>query len=75
MVSEKFHCHSIIDKSNYLKKGTKSDISYITHQCAKFYENPKESHTKARKWLVLYLKGTKDKGLVLNCMKEKGINL
>ena len=47
-----FHYRSIIGKLNCLEKGMKSDISYITHQCTRFYENLKESHTKAIRWLV-----------------------
>ena len=31
---QSFHYRSIIGKLNYLEKGTRSDISYITHQCA-----------------------------------------
>ena len=29
-----FHYGSIIGKLNYLQKGLRSDILYITHQCA-----------------------------------------
>ena len=54
-----FHYRSVIGKLNYLEKGTRSDISYITHQCARFTESPKNSHTKALQWLARYLKGTK----------------
>ena len=36
-----FHYRSIIGKLNYLERGTRSDISYITHQCARFAESPK----------------------------------
>ena len=60
-----FHYRSIIGKLNYLERGTRSDISYITHQCARFVENPKESHAKAVRWLGRYLRSTKDKGLIL----------
>ncbi len=34
----------MIGKLNYLEKGTRSDISYIVHQCARFTDDPKESH-------------------------------
>ena len=60
-----FHYRSVIGKLNYLERGTRSDISYITHQCARFVEEPKESHAKAIRWLGRYLKSTKDKGLIL----------
>ena len=70
-----FHYRSIIGKLHYLEKGTRSDISYITHQCARFLQDPKESHAKAIRWIARYLKGTKDKGLILNPKKEKGLEV
>ena len=70
-----FHYRSVIGKLNYLEKGTRSNISYITHQCARFSESPKNSHAKALRWLARYLKGTKEKGLILNPDKTKGIEL
>ena len=60
-----FHYRSVIGKLNYLERGTRSDISYITHQCARFVEHPKESHAKAVRWLGRYLRATKGKGLIL----------
>ena len=32
----RFHYRSLIGKINYLDKGTRPDISYATHQCARF---------------------------------------
>ena len=40
-----FDYRSIIGKLNYLEKGTRSDIAYITHQCARFTSDPKREHT------------------------------
>jgi Reverse transcriptase (RNA-dependent DNA polymerase). len=56
-----FNYRSLIGKLNYLKRGTRSDISYIVHQCARFTSNPKEQHGQAIKWLGRYLKATKIK--------------
>lgn len=70
-----FHYRSIIGKLNYLEKGTRSDISYITHQCARFTDCPKESHAKAIRWLARYLKGTRDKGLIIKPEEGKGLEL
>ncbi len=39
------------------------------HQCAHFSPDPKQPHADAAKWLGRYLKGTKDKGMIL---KPKG---
>ena len=60
-----FHYRSVIGKLKYLERGTRSDISYITHQCARFVEHPKESHAKAIRWLGRYLGATEGKGLIL----------
>ena len=60
-----FNYRSVIGKLNYLERGSRSDIAYITHQCARFTENPKAEHGKAIRWLGRYLKATKDKGTIL----------
>jgi Reverse transcriptase (RNA-dependent DNA polymerase) len=57
-----FHYRRIIGKLNYLEKGSRSDIAYIVHQCARFVQEPKEEHGQALRWLGRYLKGTRDKG-------------
>jgi hypothetical protein len=54
---------SIIGKLNYLEQGTRSDIAYIVHQCARFTSCPKQQHAYAIKWLGQYPKATKNKGL------------
>src|SRR6056300_997119 len=60
-----FDYRSVIGKLNYLEKGTRSDIAYIVHQCARFTSDPKVEHGEALKWLGRYLIGTKDKGTIL----------
>ena len=57
---------AIIGKINFLDKSTRLDIGYATHQCARLSIDPKESHAKAVKYIGLYLKVTKDKGLILD---------
>ena len=57
---------AIIGKMNFLEKSTRLDIGYATHQCSRFSVNPKESHAKAVKYIRRYLKGTKDKGLIID---------
>ena len=47
-----FHYRSIIGKLNYSEKATWSDISYITHQCARFTSKPKANHAKAIRWIA-----------------------
>lgn len=47
---------SVIEKLNYLEKGTRPDIDYATHQCAQFTEYPRTPHAKAVEVIIKYLK-------------------
>ena len=60
-----FHYHSVIGKLNYLEKSCRLDIAYAVHQCASCSVDPRKKHTYAIRWLVNYVKGTKDKGTIL----------
>ena len=60
-----FNYQLVIGKLNYLERGTRSDISFITHQCVRFTTGPNVKHAKALRWLGRYLKGTREKGLIL----------
>ena len=42
-----FNYRSVIGKLNYLEKGSRSDIAYIVHQCARFSSCPKKEHGQA----------------------------
>ena len=70
-----FHYRSIIGKLNYLEKGTRSDISYIKYQCARFTSNQKSNHAKAIHWIARYLKGTRKKGFVMKRDPTKGLEV
>ena len=52
-----------------MEKSTRPDIAYAVHQCARFSSDPKVEHAEAVEFLVRYLQGTKDKGIV---MKPEG---
>ncbi len=43
-----------------------SEISVAIHQCARYTHSPKQSHEDTLKRIECYLKGTLDKGLILN---------
>ena len=60
-----FDYRSVIGKLNYLEKSTRPDISYAVHQCARFAASPRKEHGEAVKWLGRYLKGTRDKGIIM----------
>ncbi len=69
-----FNYRQAIGMLTYLQGTTRPDISMAVHQCARFSSNPKRSHEKAVIKIVRYLKGTKDKGIILNPDKTKGID-
>jgi hypothetical protein len=70
-----FDYRSVIGMLNYLDKGSRSDIAYITHQCARFVSDPKEEHANALRWLARYLKATRDKGMIYNPDLSKGLEV
>ena len=49
----------------YLAGSTCLDISYNAHQCAIILHAPKASHEIELKYISRYLKGTRDKGLIM----------
>ena len=64
---------SAIGMLNYLAACTRPDCLYAVHQCARFSADPKLCHERAIKQIVRYLKGTKDKGIILKPDKTQGI--
>jgi hypothetical protein len=53
---------------------SRPDISFATHQCARYTHSPKQSHEDALKRIGRYLKGTLKQGLILNPSKTLKIN-
>ena len=70
-----FHYRSVIGKLNYLEKGSRPDISYAVHQCARFCSDPKTEHGNAVRWIARYLKGTKDKGIHLRPQLDRSFEV
>ena len=62
---------SIIGKLNFLEKSTRPDLGYAVHNCARFMEKPKSSHTKAVTDIARYLIATRDRGLILKPNNEQ----
>ena len=60
---------------NYLEKGSRSDISYATHQCARFAESPKKEHGDAVRWIGRYLKGTAKMGTFFKPDPKRGLEV
>ena len=70
-----FAYRSVVGMLNYLDKGSRSDISYATHQCARFVDQPMKEHGDALRWLARYLKGTRDKGMIYKPDLSKGLEV
>jgi len=70
-----FNYRSIVGKLNYLEKGSRPDIAYAVHQCARFAAEPKQEHSKAIRWLGRYLAGTRTKGTILTPDNSKGLEV
>ena len=61
-----FDYRSIVGKLNYLEKGTRPELAYSVHQCARFCTNPKKSHGDAIINIAKYLKDTRAQGIIVN---------
>jgi hypothetical protein len=55
----------IIGILNYIAATSRQDISFAVHQCAHFSNNLKRVQEMAVKRIICYLKGTRDKGYIL----------
>ena len=62
---QSFNCQSVIGKMNYLEKGSRSELAYAIHQCARYSTYPRKKHGDAIRWIGRYLLGTPRDGLIL----------
>ena len=74
-LDQSFNYQSIIGDLSYLDKGSRPDISYATHQCARFAADPSKEHGEAIRWLGRYLHTTKDKGMICTPNKSQGLRV
>ena len=42
-----FNYISVIGKMNYLEKGSRFELVYTIHQCARYYTDPRKEHGDA----------------------------
>ena len=68
-----FNYPSVIGMLHYLNH-TRPDCAFAIHQCARYTFEPKRSHEAAAKRIGRYLKGTMDKGLILDPSDDYSIN-
>ncbi len=64
---------SVVGMLLYLGQ-SRPDISFATHQCARYNHSPKQSHKDALKKIGHYLRGMLTKGLILNPSMALNIN-
>ncbi len=72
--AESWNYASVVGMLLYLSSNSRPDIAFAVHQCARFTHSPKQSHAKAIKRIVRYLKGTADRGLIMRPTKELKID-
>ena len=70
---ETWNYRSVQGMLNYLAGSTRPDIAFSVHQTARFANDPKISHERAIKRIGRYLKGTKNKGIILRPDRKKGL--
>ena len=63
---EPFNYASVVGMLMYLAANSRPDIAFAVHQCARHTHDPSQLHGTYLKHIGRYLKGTQDKGLVLN---------
>jgi hypothetical protein len=64
-MSELWNYRSIVGMLLYLAGNTRPDITMAVSQVCRFSNSPKQSHSKAVKHILRYLKGTADKGMLV----------
>lgn len=65
----------MIGKPNQLEKGTRPNITYATHQCARFNEDLHKLHAKVVEHIIKYLKKTKHQRILLKPEKNKSLEM
>jgi hypothetical protein len=70
-----FSYPSVVGQLNYLQGHSRPDITLATSQVARFVHSPKRSHELALIRLGRYLKGTADKGIILQPINLNQLNI
>ncbi|KAL7549783.1 hypothetical protein ACHAWF_013048 [Thalassiosira exigua] len=65
---------SVVGMLLYLTGHSRPDCAFAVHQCARYTFEPKHSHIAALKRIGRYLKGTADKGLIMDPSPGLGID-
>ena len=74
-MEESWNYRAITGMLLYLSTNTRIDTSFAVSQIARFGANPKQSHAKAVKQLLRYLKKTEDMGMIFKPSDCLGLEL
>jgi hypothetical protein len=66
---------SVVGMLQYLQGHSRPDITFAVSQCARYTHSPKRSHEKALERVGQYLKGTRDKGLILRPTGQNNLKI
>jgi len=69
-MEETWNYRAIVGMLLYLSGNSRPDIAFAVSQVARFSNNPKKSHATAIKMILRYLKGTMDKGTMVDPIKD-----
>ena len=69
----KWKYRTAVGMLSYLQANTRPEISMATHQTARFCNDPKLSHEQAIMRIGRYLLGTRDRGIVYEPDRSKGL--
>ena len=58
---------------NYIANSTRTDVSFATHQCARFCNDPRRSHETEIKQVGKYLKRTKEQVIIISVDRRLGL--
>jgi hypothetical protein len=67
---EPWNYRSAVGILTFIQASTRPDLTFPTHQAAKFSVDPRVTHEKAIKRIARYLLKTKDKGLIIDPKNE-----
>ena len=73
--SEDFNYASVVGMMMYLCNNSRPDIAFAVSQCARYTHNPTELHGMYLKYIGKYLKGTRDKGIILKPSKSSKLDI
>jgi histone deacetylase 1/2 len=73
--SEPWSYTSVVGMLMYLASNSRPDIAFAVHSCVRFTHCPKRVHEKALKRIGRYLKGTRERGMIIRPTPDLSLDL